>query len=165
MGGKNRSLPSLYALKALLAFVVVTCHAPLQQSWLNIPGFSVELFFAITGYFLYAEDLTKVYSRIGKSVKKLVPIILGLQFFYTLIYPPHLGSITTEYWRYIQWVFFGFNNYVTGHLWYLTALLLGLIFLWAIFAYYPRTMDSCSFPFSHTMGLYWSLPYAPLWKA
>ena len=128
IGEKNRSLPSLYALKALLAFVVVTCHAPLQQSWLNIPGFSVELFFAITGYFLYAEDLTKVYSRIGKSVKKLVPIIFGLQFFYTLIYPPHLGSITTEYWRYIQWVFFGFNNYVTGHLWYLTALLLGLIF-------------------------------------
>ena len=123
------SVSSLYVLKALLAFVVVTCHAPLQQSWLNIPGFDVELFFAITGYFLYAEDLAKVQSRIWKSVRKIIPIILLLQIFYNLIVPPVFGSITTSYWMYIQWVFMGFSTFSSGHLWYLTALFLGLIFL------------------------------------
>jgi hypothetical protein len=50
-GAKPKSVSSLYVLKALLAFVVVTCHSPLVLSWVNIPGFVVELFFAITGYF------------------------------------------------------------------------------------------------------------------
>ena len=71
-GAKPKSVSSLYVLKALLAFVVVTCHSPLVLSWVNIPGFVVELFFAITGYFLYTADLGKVQSRIWKSVKKVI---------------------------------------------------------------------------------------------
>ena len=128
-GAKPKSVSSIYVLKALLAFIVVTCHSPLLLPWLRIPGFAVELFFSITGYFLYSEDLGKVQSRIWRSVKKVIPIIVILQTFYTLIYPPNIGSITSEYWRYFQWAFLGFNNYVTGHLWYLTAMLFGLIFL------------------------------------
>jgi membrane protein len=126
-GSKPEEVSSLYVLKALLAFVVVACHAPLLLPWFNLPGITVELFFSITGYFLYTFDLGKVQSRVKKSAKKVIPIIVVLQLFYTLIYPPKLGPITTSYWRYIQWLFLGFNNFVTGHLWYLTALLLGLI--------------------------------------
>ena len=88
----------------------------------------VELFFSITGYFLYAADLGKVQSRIWKSIKKVVPIIIVLQLFYSLIYPPNLGPISISYMRYVQWLFFGFTNYVTGHLWYLSAVLFGLLF-------------------------------------
>ena len=122
------SIPSLYVLKALLAFVVVTCHSPLALSWLQIPGGAVELFFSITGYFLYVSDLSKVQVRIWKSVKKVLPIILILQIFYNIIAPPQLGSITTSYWTYFQWVFMGFSTFASGHLWYLTALLFGLQF-------------------------------------
>ena len=53
------SVHSLYVLKAILAFFVVNCHIPLGLPWLSIPGLRVELFFAITGYFLFA--------RIGKT--------------------------------------------------------------------------------------------------
>ena len=122
------SIPSLYVLKALLAFVVVTCHSPLALSWLQIPGGAVELFFSITGYFIYVSDLSKVQVRIWKSVKKVLPIILILQIFYNIIAPPQLGSITTSYWTYFQWVFMGFSTFASGHLWYLTALLFGLHF-------------------------------------
>ena len=86
-GAKPKSVSSLYVLKALLAFVVVTCHSPLVLPWVHIPGFVVELFFAITGYFLYTADLGKVQSRIWKSVKKVIPIIVILQVFYALIRP------------------------------------------------------------------------------
>ena len=46
------SVSSLYVLKALLAFFVVTCHAPILLPWVEIPGLTTELFFTITGYFL-----------------------------------------------------------------------------------------------------------------
>ena len=150
-GAKPKSVSSLYVLKALLAFVVVTCHSPLVLSWVNIPGFVVELFFAITGYFLYTADLGKVQSRIWKSVKKVIPIIVILQVFYTLIFPPNIGSITSEYWRYLQWVFLGFNNYVTGHLWYLSAVLFGLLF----FGGYLRIMKGHRVPLLFLLILPW----------
>ena len=150
-GAKPKSVSSLYVLKALLAFVVVTCHSPLVLPWVHIPGFVVELFFAITGYFLYTADLGKVQSRIWKSVKKVIPIIVILQVFYALIYPPNIGSITSEYWRYLQWAFLGFNNYVTGHLWYLSAVLFGLLF----FGGYLRIMKGRRVPLLFLLILPW----------
>ena len=150
-GAKPKSVSSLYVLKALLAFVVVTCHSPLVLPWVHIPGFVVELFFAITGYFLYTADLGKVQSRIWKSVKKVIPIIVILQVFYALIFPPNIGSITSEYWRYLQWVFLGFNNYVTGHLWYLSAVLFGLLF----FGGYLRIMKGRRVPLLFLLILPW----------
>ena len=62
--GMSQAISSLYVLKALLAFAVVVSHSPLLLPWVRIPGFMVELFFSITGYFLYASDLGKVHSRI-----------------------------------------------------------------------------------------------------
>lgn len=49
----------------------------------------VELFFVITGYFLFDPDLQKVQTRIWKSIKKVVPIILILQGLYALLVPPN----------------------------------------------------------------------------
>lgn len=145
------SVSSLYILKALLAFVVVTCHSPLVLPWVHIPGFVVELFFAITGYFLYAADLGKVQLRIWKSVKKVIPIILILQVFYNLIAPPEFGPIMSSYWLYIQWVFMGFSTFDSGHLWYLTALLLGLLF----FGGYLRGTKGRGIPFLFLLILPW----------
>ena len=145
------SVSSLYVLKALLAFVVVTCHPPLVLPWVHIPGFVVELFFAITGYFLYTADLGKVQSRIWKSVKKVIPIIFILQVFYNLIVPPGFGPITSSYWLYIQWIFMGFSTFDSGHLWYLTALLLGLL----CFGGYLRIMKGRRVPLLFLLILPW----------
>lgn len=145
------SVSSLYVLKALLAFVVVTCHSPLVLPWVHIPGFVVELFFAITGYFLYTADLGKVQSRIWKSVKKVIPIIFILQVFYNLIVPPGFDPITSSYWLYIQWIFMGFSTFDSGHLWYLTALLLGLL----CFGGYLRIMKGRRVPLLFLLILPW----------
>ena len=145
------SVSSLYVLKALLAFVVVTCHSPLVLPWVHIPGFVVELFFAITGYFLYTAELGKVQLRIWRSVKKIIPIIFILQVFYNLIVPPEFGPITSSYWLYIQWIFMGFSTFDSGHLWYLTALLLGLLFLGG----YLRIMKGRRVPLLFLLILPW----------
>lgn len=70
------SIPSLYVMKALLAISVVALHSPHSLPWIGLPGLMVELFFVVTGYFLYHPDLGKVQDRIWKSVKKVIPLIL-----------------------------------------------------------------------------------------
>ena len=117
------AIPSLYALKALLVFFVVTRHAPILIPWLDIPGLTTELFFAITGYFLYSEDLEKVQSRIWKSIKKVIPIMIFLQIFYLPLAPPNWDSLVLMF----NWAFMGIANFGSGHLWYLTSLLFSLI--------------------------------------
>lgn len=97
------SVSSLYVLKALLAFFVVTCHAPILLPWVEIPGLTTELFFAITGYFLYSEDLGKVQSRIWKSIKKVIPIMIFLQLLYLPLAPPDWRSPIVLF----NWVFMG----------------------------------------------------------
>ena len=117
------SVSSLYVLKALLAFFVVTCHAPILLPWVNIPGLATELFFAITGYFLYSEDLGKVQSRIWKSIKKVIPIMIFLQLLYLPLAPPDWKSPVVLF----NWAFMGIANFDAVHLWYLTSLLYSLI--------------------------------------
>ena len=117
------SVSSLYVLKALLAFFVVTCHAPILLPWVNIPGLATELFFAITGYFLYSEDLGKIQSRIWKSIKKVIPIMIFLQLLYLPLAPPDWKSPVVLF----NWAFMGIANFDAVHLWYLTSLLYSLI--------------------------------------
>ena len=117
------SVSSLYVLKALLAFFVVTCHAPILLPWVEIPGLTTELFFAITGYFLYSEDLGKVQSRIWKSIKKVIPIMIFLQLLYLPLAPPNWNSPVVLF----NWAFMGIANFDAVHLWYLTSLLYALI--------------------------------------
>ena len=117
------SVSSLYVLKALLAFFVVTCHAPMQLPWVHVPGLATELFFAITGYFLYSSDLHKVQVRIWKSVKKALTITIFLQLFYLPLAPPQWSSPVVLF----NWALMGIANFGAVHLWYLTALLYSLM--------------------------------------
>ena len=124
---RENGISSLYVLKALLAISVVALHSPHTLPWIGLPGLMVELFFVITGYFLFDPDLQKVQTRIWKSIKKVVPIILILQGLYALLVPPELGNPLTTYWTWFRLIFIGLTSFYSGHLWYLTALLFGLI--------------------------------------
>lgn len=90
---------------------------------MNIPGLATELFFAITGYFLYSEDLGKIQSRIWKSIKKVIPIMIFLQLLYIPLAPPDWKSPVVLF----NWAFMGIANFDAVHLWYLTSLLYSLI--------------------------------------
>src|SRR3712207_3927817 len=114
---KRQEISSLYVLKAFVALVVINYHAPLEIDWLYLPGVTTEIFFAITGYFLYSSDISKVQERIKGSVKKVLPIILITHLVY---YPldPIQGSIKEQYIMYFRWLVQGMPP-AAGHLWYL----------------------------------------------
>ena len=62
---------SLYVLKCLMAFLVVTCHTPFYVSggYLSpLARGAVSAFFLISGYFLYAPSPKTSYNRAIKSL-------------------------------------------------------------------------------------------------
>ena len=71
------SVHSLYVLKAMLAFFVVNCHIPLGLPWVHLPGLATDIFFIITGYFLFSADWQDSVKRVKSSIMKVIPIILG----------------------------------------------------------------------------------------
>lgn len=128
---------SLYILKALLAFFVVCCHAPLDLPWISFPGLFTDLFFTITGYFLYSHDWVASRVRIAKSLKKVLPITIILRLLYEVpMYLVHGVPSLSDYRYWIPRVVLGFSFDSTVHLWYLTALVFGLVF----FSWYLRRL-------------------------
>lgn len=128
---QNRSsVHSLYVLKAILAFFVVNCHIPLGLPWVHLPGLVTDIFFIITGYFLFCSDWQDSVKRVKSSITKVIPIILILQVFYLLITRAPLGNPLTSYWTWFRLIFMGFPSFDSGHLWYLSALFYGLLFFW-----------------------------------
>lgn len=148
---RENGISSLYVLKALLAISVVALHSPHTLPWIGLPGLMVELFFVITGYFLFDPDLQKVQTRIWKSIKKVVPIILILQGLYALLVPPELGNPLTTYWTWFRLIFIGLTSFYSGHLWYLTALLFGLM-LWLVPEVVQGALDPSSLLSGPTLG-------------
>lgn len=147
------SIPSLYVMKALLAISVVALHSPHSLPWIGLPGLMVELFFVVTGYFLYHPDLGKVQDRIWKSVKKVIPLILILQLFYAILIPPAIGNPLTTYWMWVRLLFIGLTSFYSGHLWYLTALLLGLV----CFSFYLKCFRGRRIPLLFSLILVWAV--------
>lgn len=130
MSKEKKPINSLYLLKALCAFGVVVLHAPLGAGTYFFREYfemTVPVFFIITGYFLYSPDLPTASSRCLDTIKKIVPIILICHLVY---YPlsPIEGPFRETYMLYFKWLLMG-QNPGGGHLWYLTALLQGVLSL------------------------------------
>lgn len=129
----RQPIHSLYVLKALLAFVVCMAHSPMTLPWVSLPGASVDVFFIISGYFLYSSDLERVWASIRKSSRKILIAILILQPFYSL-YMRELGLIRLEQFPplespmpWVLWLVQGYSPIASGHLWFLQALLYSLL--------------------------------------
>ena len=122
---RPQPISSLYLLKCLFAFLVVTCHTPMgiAKGWLHpLAMGAVCVFFLISGYFLYSPDPSKSYQRAMKSLRTVVPIFLIVSLFYNTL------TSFSQLWR---WLLTG--NLTSGHTWYLMAMLQGLLLLAVIF--------------------------------
>ena len=166
-GASRPAVHSLYLLKAILAFFVVELHSPMTLSWLYFPGVSVEIFFMITGYFLYNADLGKVQANIKKSVKKVFIALVILQVFYSL-YMRGLGLIYLEDWSplrtpvpWLLWLTQGYSNIASGHLWFLVAMLYALL----TFGLFLRLTRGRWVPVLFLLMIGWGLigPFRPLY--
>ncbi len=134
MKDKKKSLSSLYVLKAVAAFLVVSCHSPfglIKHDVRPIQCIAVVVFFMISGYFLYNEEASKVISRLKASFLKVLKISIILQLFYLLWVFPNHGLMVHDFNDLLQIIFLG--NLTSGHLWYLTAFWEALLILYLIF--------------------------------
>lgn len=133
----KQELDSLYVLKALGAITVVFIHSYLggnREGLLHFLALNigvVNIFFAITGYFLYSPDSKILCSRLLKTAKKVCPILLiALVIYYVLTGPSDIPPFTWENkMYYFRWFILG-DAPRAILLWYLASLLWGALFLY-----------------------------------
>ncbi len=137
IGVKKEKISSLYLLKAIAAFVVVSCHTPfalIKKDIVPIQCIAVIIFFMISGYFLYAADRTKIIKRLKSSIFKVIKITVIIQVFYLLwLYPNH-GFIVDSFSDFLLIVFQGGVSSI--HLWYLTSFWEALILFYLLYRFF-----------------------------
>lgn len=125
----RQAIHSLYVLKAIGAFLVVACHIPmtgggaLLSTLLNV---AVPIFYAISGYFLYAPDAQQSLRRALSSARKLVPVILIVNLIHFLwLLPQHADmALGVDLVKLLV-----YGDALIGHLWYLNAMLWAMLIL------------------------------------
>ena len=131
---RPQPISSLYLLKCLFAFLVVTCHTPMgiAKEWLHpLAMGAVCVFFLISGYFLYHPDPSKSYQRAKKSIRSVTVIFLIVSLFYWAWLLPNYGNTLTSFSQLWTWLLTG--TLTSGHTWYLMAMLQSLLLLGVIF--------------------------------
>lgn len=127
---EHKGINSLYFLKGICAFLVVCCHAPwageLNQWIAPLKTAAVPFFITISGYFLYSNDVSKMYRRLLRGLKKLFVLIVLCNIFYILLTLPKHGLMITTLRQVVNLLLYG--NAVIEHLWYLTACFWGFAF-------------------------------------
>ena len=134
-------------LKALCAFLVVVIHAPFPGkvgSYLvALSRIAVPIFFMITGYF-YTDTQNR--KRELESIKKILILCLFsnvLYFLWGLFIGILRGEVKQYFFQMFTWKsllnFFIFNESpFASHLWYLSAILYVLIFVYLLNKIFPK---------------------------
>lgn len=124
----NNQYSSIYCLKALGAFFVISIHC--YCPWFITPLFrtAVPIFFIISGFFLYRENLDDVLNKSFRTLKKLVWITLSANIFYYICFFVPYNIVPFESLKSI--IGFLVVGHTFGyHLWYLNAYIQVLLVL------------------------------------
>ena len=130
----SSAINSLYILKCLFAFLVVTCHTPMGAVKVMLQPIAmgaVCVFFLISGYFLYSPQAEKSYQRAVKSLRSTVKIFLVVSLFYWAWLLPNNGNILNSFQQLGSLLLTG--AVFSGHTWYLMAMIQGLLVLALVF--------------------------------
>lgn len=145
---KSTRIESLYILKAICAYFVISIHLPtVQRILIPFAGVGTPCFLCITGYLLYSasreRELEKCKSWALKSFWLAVVFniiyILANSFFFDI-------EMAWMDWRfYIRLLFLGTG--ASTILWYLTALFEALLILYLVIQYAPKLIRFLPFLF------------------
>lgn len=156
---RRNSIDSIYCLKALCAFFVVVLHSMMWGKWhlYFLLKTAVPCFYAISGYFLFADDVSVECAKAWKWIKKTALL-------YAFLCIVYLSYKWTMYGKIFDFETL-FACLVTGgdasvHLWYLNSMWQGLL----VFIVLRRCR--CWHPLSVILllvlgaaGSVWILPY------
>lgn len=127
---KNRTIDSLYILKALAMIFVLLIHFKLagKQYIEPILRTGVPIFFVISGYFLYSSSKEKLKQKIYKSIKKIILLIIFFQTIYA-VFNIHINISQYEFNNFSFWMrLIVYGDNIAGHLWFLNSYLWALVF-------------------------------------
>ena len=148
---KRKRIESLYVLKAICAFFVISIHVPtipnISKILVPIAGIGTPSFLCITGYLLYSDDMARELRKCKEWALKSFWLALVCNIIYALA---KLSIFDTEIfinnWRfYVK--FFVLGTGMSPFLWYLTALFQALIILYFIIKYAPKLLACLPFLF------------------
>ncbi len=124
---KQAPISSLFVLKAICAFLVVACHTPMTILPVHIRDIAVPIFFMITGFFLYSEDIQRSIDKSKGYIKKSLLLVLAFSSFYAFLEPLDFTGLL-NYKLFIRWLFISIPSRLGGPIWYLVSLFWGLLF-------------------------------------
>lgn len=126
----NRTIDSLYILKALAMIFVLLIHFNLAGKQYIEPIFrtGVPIFFIISGYFLYSSSKEKSKQKIYKSIKKIILLIIFFQTIYA-VFNIHINISQYKFSSFSFWMrLIVYGDNISGHLWFLNSYLWALVF-------------------------------------
>lgn len=127
---------SFDVLKLLLAFLVVTIHFPFKTSgdyFIAYGKTAVPIFFVISGYLLYRDDMQEMLPRIYKQTIKilLVTIISNIiygAFFYFLEGKYVFRYVYFTHKKIMDFILYNVSPF-SEHLWFLGSMLYALVLI------------------------------------
>lgn len=167
-GMQKTEVDSIYCLKALCAFFVVIIHSAMwgREEVFFLLKIAVPCFFAISGYFLFADDVSKECAKAWKWIKKTLLLYAFFCVAYALF--NHFLHGATYSWRSLC-LCIGTGAVPSVHLWYLNSMWQGLV----LFVFLRRC--HCLHPIAVLLmllvgsafsawGLSYCCPHSPLWR-
>lgn len=126
---KSTKVPSIDSLKFVCALMVVCIHVFFFiNPYVNqIYLIAVPIFYMITGYFLLADIQERSIQRIKKNLIKVVKLTVMANLIYVVGKYLLFGQY---HYNILELLLFG--DAIAGQLWYLTALIEGLLVVWLI---------------------------------
>lgn len=164
----REDITSIYSLKALCAFFVVIIHSAMwgQAKLFYLLQIAVPCFFAVSGYFLFADDVSKECAKAWKWGKKTLLLFAFFCVAYALFHYFMYGKTFSERDLYLC---LGTGAVPSVHLWYLNSMWQALV----LFVLLRRS--HCWHPIAVVLMLLggsifsvWSishcLPHSPWWR-
>lgn len=163
LNNQSKRIDSLYTLKAISSFFVVTLHTSffLKGWFMFIIGVGTPCFLGITGYLLYSNSLERELAKCTKWAAKSFKLLLLCSVLYGIIHYAQGDRYTCI--DLLLNLITGWN--ITHLLWYLAALWEALLLFWLIRKYVPKLIYYLPSLFllaytlrTHPDFLYWEQP-------
>lgn len=161
-------IESIYCLKAICALFVVIIHSEMwgHEEVFFLLRIAVPCFYAISGYFLFADDALKECAKACKWIKKTLLLYAFLCIVYASFF--HVLHGETYSWRSFC-LCIGTGAVPSVHLWYLNSMWQGL-FLFVILRRFHFWHPTILLPLLLVgsaflaWGLSYFCPHSPLWR-